>query len=67
MQYVYKRTQPESKGKMVSLATETERTLFFDFLPQSLEKVHGFGCRLHLYTVPARYFTTPPAISSSGA
>jgi signal recognition particle receptor subunit beta len=56
MQYVYNRTNPESKGKLISLATETERTLFFDFQPQTLGKVRGFDCRLHLYTVPGPVF-----------
>src|SRR5690242_18702940 len=56
MQYVYERTSPDSRGKLISLATETERTLFFNFLPQTLAKVRGLGCRLHLYTVPGPVF-----------
>ncbi len=53
---VYKKTRPESKGKMISLATETERTLFFDFLPLSLGDIKGFKTRFHLYTVPGQIF-----------
>jgi signal recognition particle receptor subunit beta len=56
MEFIYRRTEPEVRGKMTSLATETERTLFFDFRPQSLGKVRGFDCRLHLYTVPGPVF-----------
>src|SRR5579863_4750315 len=54
--YIYKKTNPESKGKMISLATETERTLFFDFLPLSLGNIKGFKVRFHLYTVPGQVF-----------
>ena len=53
---IYKKTRPESKGKMISLATETERTLFFDFLPLSLGDIKGFKTRFHLYTVPGQIF-----------
>ena len=56
LQYVYNKTNPEAKGKMISLATETERTLFFDFLPLSLGKIRGFKTRFHLYTVPGQVF-----------
>jgi len=56
LNYIYKRTSPESKGKLISLATETERTLFFDFLPLSLGAVNGFKIRFHLYTVPGQVF-----------
>lgn len=54
--YIYKKTNPDSKGKMISLATETERTLFFDFLPLSLGNIKGFKVRFHLYTVPGQVF-----------
>lgn len=54
--YIYKKTNPDSKGKMISLATETERTLFFDFLPLSLGNIRGFKVRFHLYTVPGQVF-----------
>jgi signal recognition particle receptor subunit beta len=54
--YIYKKTTPDSKGKMISLATETERTLFFDFLPLSLGTIRGFKVRFHLYTVPGQVF-----------
>jgi signal recognition particle receptor subunit beta len=56
LQHVFGKTKPESKGKMISLATETERTLFFDFLPIDLGMVRGFKIRFHLYTVPGQVF-----------
>jgi signal recognition particle receptor subunit beta len=56
LQYIFERTAPASKGKMISLATETERTLFFDFLPISLGEVKGYKVRMHLYTVPGQVF-----------
>src|SRR6202451_2945238 len=56
LQYIYERTNPEAKGKMISLATESERTLFFDFLPLSLGEIRGFKTRFHLYTVPGQVF-----------
>ena len=52
LEYIYSRVNPDTKGKMISLATETERTLFFDFLPIDLGEVRGFKTRFHLYTVP---------------
>ncbi|MFQ5780489.1 MAG: ATP/GTP-binding protein [Nitrospiria bacterium] len=54
--YIYKKINPDSKGKMISLATETERTLFFDFLPLALGNIKGFKVRFHLYTVPGQIF-----------
>jgi signal recognition particle receptor subunit beta len=56
LEWIYKVSKPESKGKMVSLATETERTLFFDFLPLDLGEIRGFKTRFHLYTVPGQVF-----------
>ena len=56
LQFIHKRMHPDSRGKMISLATETERTLFFDFLPLSLGEVRGFKTRFHLYTVPGQVF-----------
>src|SRR5437870_8202679 len=56
LQYIYNKTAPESKGKMISLATEADRTLFFDFLPLDLGQVRGFKTRFHLYTVPGQVF-----------
>lgn len=56
LQYIYEQTSPDAKGKMISLATETERTLFFDFLPISLGEIKGFKTRFHLYTVPGQIF-----------
>ena len=56
LHYIYSRTSPGSRGEMVSLATETDRTLFFDFLPLDLGTVRGFRTRFHLYTVPGQVF-----------
>jgi signal recognition particle receptor subunit beta len=56
LQYIYRRTNPGQKGKLISLATETERTLFFDFLPLALGDIKGFRIRFHLYTVPGQVF-----------
>lgn len=56
LQFVYKKTNPDQKGKLISLATETERTLFFDFLPIALGDIKGFKIRFHLYTVPGQVF-----------
>lgn len=56
LQYIYERTNPDARGKMISLATETERTLFFDFLPLALGEIRGFKTRFHLYTVPGQVF-----------
>lgn len=56
LQWIYEHTGNSQKGKMVSLATETDRTLFFDFLPLDLGTVRGFRTRFHLYTVPGQVF-----------
>jgi hypothetical protein len=56
LQYIYNKTSPEAKGKMISLATEADRTLFFDFLPLDLGTIRGFTTRFHLYTVPGQVF-----------
>ena len=56
LQYIFNKTAEEAKGKMISLATETERTLFFDFLPLELGEIRGFKTRFHLYTVPGQVF-----------
>jgi len=56
LQYVYAKTNPNAKGKLISLATETDRTLFFDFLPLELGNIRGFRTRFHLYTVPGQVF-----------
>jgi signal recognition particle receptor subunit beta len=53
---IYERIPAEAKGELVSLATEDERTLFFDFLPLDLGQVNGFKTRFHLYTVPGQVF-----------
>jgi signal recognition particle receptor subunit beta len=54
LQYVHKSINPGARGDLLSIATETERTLFFDFLPLDLGTVHGFRTRFHLYTVPGQ-------------
>jgi len=56
IQYIYDTTNSDSKGKLISLATETDRTLFFDFLPLDLGTIRGFKTRFHLYTVPGQVF-----------
>ena len=56
LQYIYDKTNPTAKGKLISLATATDRTLFFDFLPLELGTVRGFKTRFHLYTVPGQVF-----------
>jgi len=54
LQHVFKSINPNARGEMLSIATETERTLFFDFLPLDLGSIHGFRTRFHLYTVPGQ-------------
>jgi mutual gliding-motility protein MglA len=56
LQVLFDRTRADAKGKMISLATDTERTLFFDFLPIDLGSIKGFKVRFHLYTVPGQVF-----------
>jgi signal recognition particle receptor subunit beta len=56
LQHIYSKVEPATKGKLISLATETERTLFFDFLPLELGTIRGFKTRFHLYTVPGQVF-----------
>ncbi len=56
IQYVYDKLAPDTKGKLVTLATEMDRTLFFDFLPLELGEVKGFKTRFHLYTVPGQVY-----------
>ncbi|HJQ25327.1 MAG TPA: GTPase domain-containing protein [Blastocatellia bacterium] len=56
LQFIYDSTAQQAKGKLISLATETDRTLFFDFLPLDLGTVRGFKTRFHLYTVPGQVF-----------
>jgi signal recognition particle receptor subunit beta len=56
LQFIFDKTAEKQKGKMISLATETDRTLFFDFLPLDLGTVRGFKTRFHLYTVPGQVF-----------
>lgn len=56
IQWIHQRTRTDAKGKLISLATETDRTLFFDFLPIELGTIRGFRTRFHLYTVPGQVF-----------
>jgi signal recognition particle receptor subunit beta len=56
LNYIHAATKPESRGKMISLETETERTLFFDFMPIDLGKIGEYKIRFHLYTVPGQVF-----------
>jgi len=56
LEHVYNKVKPETRGKLISLATETERTLFFDFLPVDLGTIRGFKTRFHLYTVPGQVY-----------
>jgi signal recognition particle receptor subunit beta len=56
IKHIYGKVAPEAKGKLISLATELDRTLFFDFLPLDLGSIKGFKTRFHLYTVPGQVF-----------
>jgi mutual gliding-motility protein MglA len=56
IQYIYQKTSMQNKGQMITLNTENERTLFFDFLPLDLGEIRGFKTRFHLYTVPGQVF-----------
>jgi signal recognition particle receptor subunit beta len=56
LEYIYEKVAPTTRGKLISLATETERTLFFDFLPVDLGAIRGFKTRFHLYTVPGQVY-----------
>lgn len=56
VQYIYEHSQEEGRGKLVTLSTENERTLFFDFLPLAVGKVRGYQTRFHLYTIPGQTF-----------
>jgi hypothetical protein len=56
LEYIYRKVTPGTRGKLISLATETERTLFFDFLPVDLGTIRGFKTRFHLYTVPGQVY-----------
>ncbi len=56
LEVVYGKVTPDTRGKLISLATETERTLFFDFLPVDLGQIRGFKTRFHLYTVPGQVY-----------
>lgn len=56
IKYLYKKVKSENKGKLVSLATESERTLFFDFFPLDLGRIKGYKVKFHLYTVPGQIY-----------
>ena len=68
LEHVYSKVAPDTRGKLISLATETERTLFFDFLPVDLGTIRGFKTRFHLYTVPGQvYYQTTRKLVLQGA
>ncbi|HVJ91516.1 MAG TPA: gliding motility protein, partial [Labilithrix sp.] len=68
LQYIHAATNPEHRGKMVSLATPTDRTLYFDFLPIRLPRVRGMAVRLQLFTVPGQvYYAATRKLVLSGA
>jgi hypothetical protein len=56
LRWIFDQTEGKAGGKMISLATETDRTLFFDFLPLDVGSIRGFKIRFHLYTVPGHVF-----------
>jgi signal recognition particle receptor subunit beta len=56
IQYIYENTQQDHRGRLVTLSTENERTLFFDFLPLAIGEVKGYKTRFHLYTIPGQTF-----------
>ncbi|MCC7441493.1 MAG: GTPase domain-containing protein [Bdellovibrionales bacterium] len=56
VQYIYEHTQNQERGKLVTLSTENERTLFFDFLPLDVGEVHGYRTRFHVYSIPGQTF-----------
>ena len=56
IQYIYEHTQQDRRGKLVTLSTDNERTLFFDFLPLAVEDIRGYKTRFHLYTIPGQTF-----------
>ena len=56
IQYIYQKTNPNARGKLITLDTDTDRTLFFDFLPLSLGDIRGYRTRFFLYTVPGQVF-----------
>src|SRR5512141_2856268 len=56
LEHIYGKVKPDTRGKLISLATETERTLFFDFLPVDLGTIRGFNTRFDLYTVPGQVY-----------
>src|ERR1043165_9110137 len=68
LQYIYEQVPDERKGKMMSLATQTDRTLFFDFLPLDLGTISGFTTKFQLYTVPGQvYYQTTRKLVLQGA
>ncbi|KPJ60147.1 MAG: gliding-motility protein MglA [Latescibacteria bacterium DG_63] len=56
LRFIFSKIDPDTRGKLISLATELDRTLFFDFLPLNLGTIKGFGTRFHLYTVPGQVY-----------
>src|SRR4030067_2262717 len=72
IEMVHKLMRPEQKGRLISLPTETDRTLFFDFLPLDLGQIKGVKVRFHLYTVPGQVYynatrrLVPPGVGGGG-
>ncbi len=56
LKFLYEKTDPKLRGKMMSLSTQTDRTLFFDFVPMTLGKIKGLETRFNFYTVPGQSF-----------
>ncbi len=56
LRYIYGKVSPDAKGQLISLATELDRTLFFDFMPLDLGNIQGYRTKFHLYTVPGQVF-----------
>ena len=68
LHYIYGQVPEDRKGRMVSLATQTDRTLFFDFLPLDLGTISGFTTKFQLYTVPGQvYYATTRKLVLQGA
>src|SRR5688572_3018856 len=60
LQYIYAQTSPLVKGQLISLPTEKERTIYFDFLPLVVGEIRGYRTRFHLYSVPGQVFYDAP-------
>jgi len=54
LKYIYDNSEPETRGKLISVSDDNGRSVFFDFLPMDLGEINGFKTRFHLYTVPGQ-------------